>query len=65
MSNYYDSKDLRKFGDITEWSEELGRKDPQPDEGHHVYEAIPHRSEPSSAFSHQFVTPPARMRAIR
>ncbi|WP_203295504.1 arsenosugar biosynthesis-associated peroxidase-like protein [Luteirhabdus pelagi] len=26
MSNYYDSKDLRKFGDITEWSEELGEK---------------------------------------
>ncbi|WP_114491077.1 arsenosugar biosynthesis-associated peroxidase-like protein [Candidatus Ulvibacter alkanivorans] len=26
MSNYYDPKDLRKFGDITEWSEELGSK---------------------------------------
>ena len=25
-SNYYDPKDLRKFGDITEWSEELGTK---------------------------------------
>ncbi len=23
---YYDSKDLRKFGNITEWSEELGTK---------------------------------------
>ena len=26
MSNYYDDKDLRKFGKITEWSEELGNK---------------------------------------
>ena len=26
MSNYYDDKDLRKFGKITEWSEELGHK---------------------------------------
>ncbi|RFN58827.1 arsenosugar biosynthesis-associated peroxidase-like protein [Marixanthomonas ophiurae] len=26
MSNYYDPKDLRKFGNITEWSEELGEK---------------------------------------
>lgn len=25
-SNYYDPKDLRKFGNITEWSEELGTK---------------------------------------
>ena len=24
--SYYDPKDLRKFGDITEWSEELGTK---------------------------------------
>ncbi len=24
--NYYDPKDLRKFGKITEWSEELGTK---------------------------------------
>ena len=23
---YYDPADLRKFGDITEWSEELGTK---------------------------------------
>ena len=26
MSNYYDQKDLKKFGQITEWSEELGEK---------------------------------------
>jgi alkylhydroperoxidase/carboxymuconolactone decarboxylase family protein len=26
MSNYYDDKDLRKFGKITEWSEDLGNK---------------------------------------
>lgn len=26
MSNYYESSDLRKFGEITEWSEELGKK---------------------------------------
>ena len=26
MSNYYDPKDLRKFGKITEWIEELGEK---------------------------------------
>lgn len=26
MSNYYDSTDLRKFGEITQWSEELGKK---------------------------------------
>lgn len=26
MSNYYESSDLRKFGEITEWSEELGNK---------------------------------------
>lgn len=25
-NNYYDPKDLKKFGDITEWSEELGIK---------------------------------------
>jgi alkylhydroperoxidase/carboxymuconolactone decarboxylase family protein len=25
-NNYYDSKDLKKFGNITEWSEELGTK---------------------------------------
>ena len=25
-SNYYDPKDLRKFGNITEWSEDLGNK---------------------------------------
>ncbi|GGD89952.1 arsenosugar biosynthesis-associated peroxidase-like protein [Planktosalinus lacus] len=25
-NNYYDPKDLKKFGDITEWSEELGTK---------------------------------------
>jgi len=24
--SYYDPKDLRKFGDITQWSEELGNK---------------------------------------
>lgn len=24
--NYYDPKDLKKFGDITQWSEELGTK---------------------------------------
>ncbi len=24
--NYYDSSDLKKFGEITEWSEELGSK---------------------------------------
>ena len=26
MANYYDSSDLRKFGEITEWSEDLGEK---------------------------------------
>jgi alkylhydroperoxidase/carboxymuconolactone decarboxylase family protein len=26
METYYDPKDLRKFGKITEWSEELGTK---------------------------------------
>lgn len=26
MSNYYESSDLKKFGEITEWSEELGEK---------------------------------------
>tara|TARA_R110002012_G_scaffold315046_1_gene528343 strand:- start:238 stop:570 length:333 start_codon:yes stop_codon:yes gene_type:complete len=26
MSNYYDDKDLRKFGKITEWCEDLGNK---------------------------------------
>lgn len=26
MSNYYDNKDLKKFGNITEWSEDLGKK---------------------------------------
>ena len=26
MADYYDPKDLRKFGKITEWSEELGEK---------------------------------------
>ncbi len=26
MSDYYKSDDLKKFGDITEWSEELGKK---------------------------------------
>jgi alkylhydroperoxidase/carboxymuconolactone decarboxylase family protein len=26
MSNYYDDKDLRKFGKITEWNEVLGTK---------------------------------------
>ena len=26
MADYYDSRDLRKFGSITEWSEELGEK---------------------------------------
>lgn len=25
-NNYYDPKDLKKFGNITEWSEELGSK---------------------------------------
>jgi alkylhydroperoxidase/carboxymuconolactone decarboxylase family protein len=25
-TNYYDPKDLKKFGEITEWSEELGKK---------------------------------------
>ncbi|MCJ7758742.1 MAG: 4-carboxymuconolactone decarboxylase, partial [Gillisia sp.] len=25
-NSYYDPADLRKFGDITEWSEELGTK---------------------------------------
>lgn len=25
-NNYYDSSDLKKFGEITEWSEELGKK---------------------------------------
>jgi alkylhydroperoxidase/carboxymuconolactone decarboxylase family protein len=25
-NNYYDPKDLKKFGNITEWSEELGTK---------------------------------------
>ena len=25
-NSYYDPKDLRKFGNITEWSEELGTK---------------------------------------
>ena|SRR5690554_2194630 len=25
-NNYYDSSDLRKFGDITEWNRELGEK---------------------------------------
>ncbi len=25
-NNYYDSADLRKFGNITDWSEELGEK---------------------------------------
>tara|TARA_B100000767_G_scaffold10251_1_gene10007 strand:- start:374 stop:820 length:447 start_codon:yes stop_codon:yes gene_type:complete len=25
-NNYYDPKDLRKFGEITQWSEELGNK---------------------------------------
>lgn len=25
-NNYYDSKDLKKFGQIAEWSEELGKK---------------------------------------
>lgn len=25
-SNYYDPKDLKKFGEISEWSEELGEK---------------------------------------
>jgi len=25
-NTYYDPKDLRKFGKITEWSEELGTK---------------------------------------
>ncbi len=24
--SYYDPADLRKFGEITEWSEELGKK---------------------------------------
>ena len=26
MADYYNPKDLRKFGNITEWSEELGEK---------------------------------------
>ena len=26
MSNYYDPADLRKFGQISEWNEELGEK---------------------------------------
>lgn len=26
QKTYYDPKDLKKFGDITEWSEELGEK---------------------------------------
>lgn len=26
MSHYYNSKDLKNFGEITEWSEELGKK---------------------------------------
>ena len=26
MSNYYHAEDLKKFGEITEWSEELGKK---------------------------------------
>lgn len=26
QKTYYDPKDLRKFGEITEWSEELGNK---------------------------------------
>lgn len=26
MSNYYDPKDLKKFGKISEWNEELGDK---------------------------------------
>jgi len=26
MSDYYDSKDLKKFGNITEWNENLGKK---------------------------------------
>ena len=26
MSNYYDPADLRKFGEISEWNEELGKK---------------------------------------
>ena len=26
MSNYYDPKDLRKFGKITDWNKELGDK---------------------------------------
>jgi len=25
-NNYYDSKDLKKFGQISEWNEELGKK---------------------------------------
>ena len=26
QNNYYDPKDLRKFGNITEWSNDLGTK---------------------------------------
>ncbi|MCC5924169.1 MAG: carboxymuconolactone decarboxylase family protein [Crocinitomicaceae bacterium] len=26
MSNYYDSKDLKKFGEISDWNEELGKQ---------------------------------------
>lgn len=26
MSSYYNDKDLKKFGDISEWSEDLGKK---------------------------------------